>query len=131
MKTLTKIIKSRGYDVAEFARLVLGQEYKTFWAQIHKGNMRYKDIVKMLSTLNIKFEDLEKFKETKSAKIKINTLTLKGKDLKTVRSEQEWAKIYAEKIKKPFSINLLHSILKEERKLTLKEFCKTYQIREL
>jgi len=59
MDNLIKIIKLRGYKVADFARKILGQEYRTFKTQVDKKTMRYKDIKIVLKVLGINFEDLE------------------------------------------------------------------------
>lgn len=127
MKHLTEIIKLRGYKVGDFAKIILNQQYPTFKHQVRQGTMRYKDIIKVLKVLNIKFEDLDKFKKIKEAINKEQNIVLDSEEVKT---EQEFAQIYSNKIKKPYSQKLLTSIVTGEKKLTLKEFTSKYHISE-
>jgi hypothetical protein len=129
MKNLTKIIRLRGYKLDEFARQILGIKYRAFKTQIDKGTMRYCDIKKVLAELNIKFEDLNS-NTFKIASSKIQ-LPPGAYDLKEIKKEQEWAKIYAHKIKKPQAKELLISIIDREKTQTLKEFCEKYHVTEV
>lgn len=127
MKHLTEIIKLKGYKVADFSKIILNQKYTTFKNQVSKGTMRYNDIKKVLKVLNIRFEDLEKFKKIKETISKEQNLILDPDEVKT---EQEFAQIYSNKIKKPYNQRLLTSIVTGEKRLTLKEFTSKYHITE-
>lgn len=127
MKHLTAIIKLRGYKVADFAKIILNQEYSTFKYQVRNGTMRYSDIVKLLKVLNIKFEDLDKLKKVKESIDKEQNITLDPEEVKT---EQEFAQIYGNKIKKPHNQRLLTSIVTGEKRLSLREFNAKYHITE-
>lgn len=119
MKYLTKIIRGRGYEVKEFAKII-GKSYRTLKFQIDNGTMHYNDVKRVLKLLNIKFEDLEK--------IKPNVKPSKGEK----KTEEEWSKLYIDKIKEPYAEQLLISILFESgKKVSLKEFKRNYNIKDL
>lgn len=131
MKHLTKIIKAKGFKINEFAKLSVNKSYRAFKTQIDEGTMQYKDIKKVLRLLNIKFEDIDKYKATILKSPKVVNKKITPKKLRSVETEEEWAKLYIGKIKEPYAEKLLCSILFEEKKVTLKEFCKTYHISTL